>query len=243
VLVHGFTGSKDTWLKYAQHLPRHVRVLAPDLLGHGESDADLESAYDGWTITAALHDVLTEIGCAEFHLVGHSLGGLLAAGYATKYASQVQSLFLVSPAGVDPTELSDCYRLIAAGDNPFLCDTRADYDRFMDLVFHRTAPVPSIAHTIMCRELIERRPIFAKVWKDLHSVDENIPSMLAKIKAPTRVVWGKHDRVLHPDCMEMFVQNIPNADSAWLDCGHCPPNECPADLAKLHLEMMSSATA
>jgi pimeloyl-ACP methyl ester carboxylesterase len=242
VLVHGFTGSKDSWLQYAKHLPRDLRLLAPDLIGHGDNDPDLDCAYDGWAITATLHDVLTELGCEEFHLVGHSLGGLLAAGYAMKHPSQVQSLFLISPAGVDPPGLSECYRLIEAGDNPFLCDTRADYNRIMGLVFQGPMPIPAIAHTLLSRALIERRPIFAKVWEDLHSVDENILSMLAEIKAPTRVVWGKHDRVLHPDCLEIFVQNIPNADSAWLDCGHCPPIECPAELATLHLEMMRPAT-
>jgi abhydrolase domain-containing protein 6 len=244
ILVHGFTGSKDNWLKYVQHLPRHLHIIAPDLIGHGENEPDLEFEYDGWSLTEALRSFLQGIGCDRFHLVGHSLGGLLSAGYAFRYPDNVQSLFLISPAGAQTTELSECYQMIEEGCNPFLCDTRAEYDRIMDILFHGPDRIPSLAHTFLCRDLVERKPVFAKVWDDLNAGDENVATLLKDIETPTRVVWGRYDRVLHPSGMEVYRENIPNADSAWLECGHCPPVECPKELATLHLEMMTqTATA
>lgn len=238
VLVHGFTGSKDNWLMYAQHLPRDLHLIVPDLIGHGENAPDMDRSYHGWAFTDALHDLLGEIGLERFHLAGHSLGGLLSTGYATRHPEQVQSLLLVCPAGVHPNELSDSFRLIEEGRNPFLCDSRSDYDRYVDLLFHIPAPIPGLAHSFLCRDLLDRKLLFARMWEDLNAGDEDITALLRSVDTPTRVVWGRHDRVLHPAGMEIFRDNIPSADGAWLECGHCPPVECPGELAALHLELV-----
>ena len=115
---------------------------------------------------------------------------------------------------------------------------RAEYDDVLELIFHTTPPIAGIAHSILCRDWIDRRPLYEKIWNELNATDEDVAEMLEGVQAKTHVVWGEHDRILHPSCMEVFTERIPDAQGKWLACGHCPPIECPTDLVRLHLELL-----
>ena len=134
---------------------------------------------------------------------------------------------------------ADILRLIEAGDNPFLCRTRPEFDRLCELIFHGPSPLAGIAQTFLCRDQIERRELFTKMWSDLHARTERLEPILESIEAPTRVIWGHHDRVLHPTGMDTFARHVRDIDTAGLDCGHAPPVECPAELARNHAELLS----
>src|SRR5512147_224775 len=74
VLVHGIAGSSATWQRVIPRLAEHHTVLAPDLMGHGESGKP-EGDYSLGAYANAIRDLLEALGRERATIVGHSLGG------------------------------------------------------------------------------------------------------------------------------------------------------------------------
>lgn len=83
MLVHGITESRRSWDPLVERLAASHDVLAVDLRGHGESDA--EGPYDVITMASDVHEVVEALGMERPLLVGHSLGGTVVSAYAAMY--------------------------------------------------------------------------------------------------------------------------------------------------------------
>ena len=77
LLLHGMAGSSQTWRSVVGPLSRHYRVVAPDLLGHGDSTKP-RSDYSLGAFSVLVRDLLDELGITRATIVGHSLGGGIA---------------------------------------------------------------------------------------------------------------------------------------------------------------------
>ncbi|RME19624.1 MAG: alpha/beta fold hydrolase, partial [Candidatus Zixiibacteriota bacterium] len=95
VMLHGFTLDRRMWYPNIGALQREYRVLLPDARGHGLSDAP-ETGYSRDHRVEDLRRLVTALQLDTFHLVGLSMGGSTAIGYALKYQLQLRSLTLVS---------------------------------------------------------------------------------------------------------------------------------------------------
>ena len=100
VLLHGFTGSGANWAAHsARFQAAGLRVLAPDLPGHG---ANLPVSSDDYTMEAAAAQIaglLEQEESGPVHLLGYSMGGRLALYFALHHPTKVRSLILESGAG------------------------------------------------------------------------------------------------------------------------------------------------
>jgi pimeloyl-ACP methyl ester carboxylesterase len=96
VLLHGLGSGSDDWLQTARCLARHFRVVLVDLPGHGDSDMPEPFSLD--RAVAALDLALADIPGGPPILVGHSLGGLIAAAEAIDHPERVRGLVLVETA-------------------------------------------------------------------------------------------------------------------------------------------------
>jgi pimeloyl-ACP methyl ester carboxylesterase len=100
LLIHGMVSDSTTWSRSAALLAeRGYRVLAPDLLGHGESDKP-EHGYQLADFAASLTALLTELGVDRVTVVGHSFGGAVAMQLAYEQPELVRRLVLVSAGGL-----------------------------------------------------------------------------------------------------------------------------------------------
>src|SRR2546428_12064027 len=99
VLIHGITGSSLTWEDVIEPLAEHYTVVAPDLLGHGES-AKPRGDYSLGAYASALRDLLAALGHHRATVVGHSLGGGIAMQMAYQFPERVDRLVLVSSGGL-----------------------------------------------------------------------------------------------------------------------------------------------
>ena len=98
--IHGFTGMKENWLPLMAALGRQVRQYAPDLPGWGESERR-EGADPGYAAQAErLAGFIDAVIGAPVDLVGHSMGGGIAAVLAARHPDKVRRLVLMSAAGV-----------------------------------------------------------------------------------------------------------------------------------------------
>ncbi len=98
VLLHGFTGAKDSWLDLREQLRRQHRVIAVDLPGHGGTDCGAAVAnYSIEAAAAMLRSALVEGATLNrFALAGYSMGGRVALFFALQYGSLVTHLMLES---------------------------------------------------------------------------------------------------------------------------------------------------
>ncbi|MCM2393814.1 alpha/beta fold hydrolase [Streptomyces albipurpureus] len=99
VLIHGIGDSSATWTEIIPGLARRYRVLAPDLLGHGGSDKP-RGDYSPGAYANGLRDLLSALGIDRATLVGHSLGGAVAAQFAYQFPERTERLVLVGSGGI-----------------------------------------------------------------------------------------------------------------------------------------------
>jgi pimeloyl-ACP methyl ester carboxylesterase len=99
VLIHGITGSSLTWEHVIEPLAERYTVVAPDLLGHGES-AKPRGDYSLGAYASGIRDLLQAIGHDRATVVGHSLGGGVAMQMAYQFPERCERLVLVSSGGL-----------------------------------------------------------------------------------------------------------------------------------------------
>ncbi|AIQ49379.1 alpha/beta hydrolase [Paenibacillus sp. FSL R7-0273] len=103
VLLHGFCGSSAYFEQVIPYLSGSYRVIAPDLRGHGASDAPL-GAYN---IDQMADDVLSLLNSLEIekaYLLGHSMGGYVTLSFAQRYASRLKGFGLIHSTGYPDSE-------------------------------------------------------------------------------------------------------------------------------------------
>jgi pimeloyl-ACP methyl ester carboxylesterase len=99
VLLHGIAGTSATWDSVIPRLAEHCDVLAPDLLGHGES-AKPHGDYSVGAYANVVRDLLEALGMGRATIVGHSLGGGIAMQFAYQFIERCERLVLVDSGGL-----------------------------------------------------------------------------------------------------------------------------------------------
>jgi pimeloyl-ACP methyl ester carboxylesterase len=99
LLVHGITSSSASWDPVIPALAEHAHVIAPDLLGHGDSDKP-RGDYSLGAFASSLRDLLHHLGHEKVTIVGHSLGGGVAMQFAYQYPEHCERMVLVSSGGL-----------------------------------------------------------------------------------------------------------------------------------------------
>jgi pimeloyl-ACP methyl ester carboxylesterase len=118
LLIHGMAGSSETWRSVIPPLSKKFRVIAPDLLGHGES-AKPRTDYSLGAFAVWLRDFLDELGVSHATVVGHSLGGGVAMQFVYQHPDYAQRLILISSGGLGP-DVGWVLRLLSAPGAEFV---------------------------------------------------------------------------------------------------------------------------
>src|SRR5215212_1533844 len=111
VLVHGMVNSSRHWRQVALRLAERHTVIAPDLVGHGDS-ATPRGDYSLGAHASVIRDLLSALGIGRATVVGHSLGGGVAMVFFWQFPHRVERLGLVSSGGLGP-EVSPLLRSVA----------------------------------------------------------------------------------------------------------------------------------
>ncbi|MEA2346873.1 MAG: hypothetical protein QOG62_660 [Thermoleophilaceae bacterium] len=99
LLIHGITGSSANWRRVIGPLAENHTVIAPDMLGHGES-AKPRGDYSLGAFASGIRDLLVALGHDRATVVGHSLGGGVAMQFAYQFPERLERLVLVSSGGL-----------------------------------------------------------------------------------------------------------------------------------------------
>ena len=118
LLIHGMAGSSATWRAVLPQLAKKYRVVAPDLLGHGES-AKPRGDYSLGAFAVWLRDFLDELGITRATAVGQSLGGGVAMQFVYQHPDYCERLVLISSGGLGP-DVGLVLRLLSAPGAEFV---------------------------------------------------------------------------------------------------------------------------
>ncbi|HWG51602.1 MAG TPA: alpha/beta fold hydrolase [Candidatus Acidoferrales bacterium] len=223
VLVHGFSASADTWNRMAAQLTKRYHVVAPDLPGWGESTR-LDSASYGYTAQLQrLHDFLQQLGMRRFHLVGHSMGGCLSAGYAARYPDEVITLALIAPHGVTEPQQSELAACVARGDNWLIVSSPEGYERLMNNLFVQRPYIPRAVLEYMAQQTVRRSAKTQRIFDEIQAINPPLLERLGQINVPTLIVWGDDDKLIHVSAAEVFRNAIGNSEVLIMSkTGHMP---------------------
>ena len=186
VFVHGFAGCAETWEYQVNHFSHRYRVIAPDLRGHGQSDAP----FSQYTMPELVEDIRTIAEALDlperFILVGHSFGGSICIEYAKAYPERLEKLILISTAGEYPLPRGASFlaRVPAAVFRPWW-----KYRPRWNAEIH-----------VMKRMMLNNM----RKWQGW--------STLRNIQTPTLVITGERDRYFPRHVFEEVSKTIPGAE-------------------------------
>jgi pimeloyl-ACP methyl ester carboxylesterase len=244
VLIHGMVNSSRHWRDVALALSERYFVVAPDLIGHGESAAP-RGDYSLGAHAAGIRDLLAAIGVDRATIVGHSLGGGVAMQFFYQFPQRVERLALVSSGGLGH-EVSPLLRSAALPGVSAMLSVAAHRSVVAGLAMAGTRlrargsgkgpAVEAVARAL--RPLSERgaRDAFVHTLRaviDRHGQRVSARDRLYLLGAmPTLVVWGERDRTIPLEHGRATAAAVPHSRFVTLPrAAHFPHLEDPAGLA------------
>lgn len=236
VMLHGYTGSKENWYPVARRLRGRCRLLIPDLPGWGESQREGVAGH-GFAAQATRVAAFIRATCDRpVTLLGHSMGGGVAAVLAAREPALIARVGLFDAAGVRFAD--NQFGLdVLAGENPFGVHDRASLAAYFDIVVHDRRALPPMPWPAPAIVIARRRRDAAFEQSVLDDIGRGPEQFLpgeeaARIRQPALLVWGAHDRVIDPSAMDLYAAKMPQARKVLLDgSGHTTVMEQPDDVA------------
>jgi pimeloyl-ACP methyl ester carboxylesterase len=207
VFLHGAGGLVEE-NPFLAMLARRWHVFAPLLPGYGDSEGG-ETLPDMLTITLHSFDVVDALGLSRPTLVGHSMGGMIAAEMAAVAPNDVERLGLIAPAGLwlDDHPIPDLFAKLPHELPGLLFHDPASGERLMapggdldDPKFLEAFMIRNARQLTMASKLLFPIP------------DRGLAERLYRIRARTLIVWGEDDRMIAPAYGEAFRRAIAGAD-------------------------------
>ncbi|MGE0547756.1 MAG: alpha/beta fold hydrolase [Kofleriaceae bacterium] len=238
LMVHGFASTHATWSALIKKIPaKQYRVIAIDLRGAGKSTVT-ESGYSIEQSVADIEEFAKAKGLDKFTLIGHSLGGGIAASYALAHPERVEALVLIDPLATFglaklPKEAYDWF----AGAQT----TPEGKKAVVEGAFQKskTGKLNVDAATVKAA-MAGAETWGPAIWKgQLESMKSfDITKKVAGIKAPTLIIYGKNDAVIPLDGMTNYKQIPGSLDKVIDKASHSPQLEAPAEVSKLVIEFL-----
>ena len=221
LLLHGLVGSQLTagW----EALAGAFTLLMPEHPGFGES-ARPESVRSVQDLAVLYLDLMDQLGVRDAPLVGHSLGGWIAAEMATR--ARISKLALVGALG---------FRIEGEPREDIFLRPR---EEVLDLVYEDRERAPTDGSSF---EDARNLNALAHYGWNPYLCDPGLRGRLHRIQSPTLVVWGSRDAVVPPTHAKLLADEIPDCSSAIIDgAGHDATTDQPARLATLVRDFLAA---
>uniref|UniRef100_K3WGH3 AB hydrolase-1 domain-containing protein n=1 Tax=Globisporangium ultimum (strain ATCC 200006 / CBS 805.95 / DAOM BR144) TaxID=431595 RepID=K3WGH3_GLOUD len=211
VVLHGFSAIKETCINTARDINKKFKVIIPDLPGHGRTtpiNPLLNYSVDHQA--RRLHEFFDATIAPEkkIHLVGISMGGMIAGVYAATYPERVSSLTLVCPAGITMKNKSTGLKILEeTGENLLLAHKTDDIVRMSKLI-SEGREIPHFIASIIAGEREKQLPVLKKIVSDCFPQQTILDEYIPRIRAKTLVMWGKQDQVLDVSCVETLEKKL-----------------------------------
>jgi pimeloyl-ACP methyl ester carboxylesterase len=245
VLIHGVAGRASQWDGVAELLAETHTVIAPDLLGHGDS-AKPRGDYSLGAHASGIRDLLVGLGIGRASVVGHSLGGGIAMQFAYQFPERCERLVLVSSGGLG----EEVHFLLRAATLP-------GSEFVLPLLAHpRALDIASVIPRTLGRIGLRTRPDLTEMARGyqslanpearsafIHTLRAVIDPTGQRINAsdrlylasmmPTLMIWGRRDRIIPVEHARPTHEGMPGSDLELFDeAGHFPHLDDPLRFAR-----------
>jgi len=253
LLIHGMAGSSATWNHVMPALAQRFTIVAPDLLGHGES-AKPRGEYSLGAHANILRDVLNALGHDRATFVGQSLGGGVVMQMAYQFPERCERLVLVSSGGLG-RDVSLLLRALTFPATervlPLVCNSgvRAAADRLADWLRHVGVRVTPAAEE-MWRNYVSladadtRRAFFRTLRAVIDLGGQSVSAadrLYLAAQMPTLIVWGAQDPFIPVEHAIATHAAIPDSRLEIFEgIGHFPHCEAPARFVEVLVDFMTS---
>ncbi len=253
LLIHGITGDSRQWNEIIPQLADRYTVLAPDLLGHGQS-AKPRGDYSLGAYAASLRDLLIVLGHRRATVVGHSLGGGIAMQFSYEYPVFSERLVLVDSGGLG----AEVHPLLRAATLP-------GAELVLPLIAHSRLHVAGEAiGQALGRLGLELGHDLAEITRGyaslsdvearrafLHTLRAVIDLAGQRVSAtdrlylaqmmPTLIVWGRRDPLIPVEHATVAHRAISGSRlEIFDDAGHFPQLEQPVRFARVLIDFIES---
>ncbi len=252
LLIHGMAGRSDTWLDVMARLAPDYTVVAPDLLGHGESAKPMGD-YSLGAYASGMRDLLGVLGIERATIVGQSLGGGVAMQLAYQHPELAERLVLVGSGGLG-REVSWILRAL----------TLPGADYVMPVLFPGFVREQGNAVSRFLHDRGLRAPHVAQMWRSYTSLTmpESRQAFVRTLRAvidpggqtvsatdrlylaaglPTLIVWGDEDPIIPVEHARRAHELIEGSRlEVFEGCGHFPHVEDPDRFADVLRDFMAT---
>jgi len=252
LLVHGIGDSSDTWRPVLENLAKDHTVIAPDLLGHGRSEKP-RADYTIGGYANGMRDLLSVLEVERATVVGHSLGGGVAAQFAYQFPERCERLVLVGSGGLGRT-VSPLLRVAAVPGAEALMPLLGLPP--VKLFSRIGAGILRMFHTSLGRDAEEILAVFdalpdtearRAILRTLRSgVDwrGQVITMLDRAYlaggVPTLIVWGRRDAIIPLGHARLAHLAFPDSEVVVFDeAGHFPHHTDPPRFARVVREFVA----
>jgi len=256
LLIHGIGDSSETWLKVIPELARRHTVIAPDLLGHGES-AKPRADYAIAAYACGMRDLLSVLDVDRVTVVGHSLGGGIAMQFAYQFPERCERLVLVGSGGIGP-EVHPLLRIATApgAELGLSVATSAPVRAAMRIaapVLRSTGAMqlgPDFGYVLERYKALRprhARQAFLRTLRAGVDVHGQVITMLDRCylaaALPTLIVWGRRDSVIPIRHARVAHEAMPGSRLEIFDrSGHFPHHDEPTRFTVVVEDFLESTT-
>lgn len=239
VLLHGYLESIEVWEDFIPRLSPPLRVIAPDLPGHGISEVK-GPVHTMEFLADTVHGALTRLGVTRCFIAGHSMGGYVALEFLRKYPQMLAGIILLHST---PNPDSDAKKemrqreieLVLAGKKDLLARTNPEKRFAPENRVRLAAKIDELADQVM---LTEDEGIVASLRGMCARSDLN--AVLASSHVPQLIVLGRGDEHIPTDLAQAMIDRHPQARIVWLDhAGHMGFVEQPEPTAQAILDFVA----
>jgi pimeloyl-ACP methyl ester carboxylesterase len=253
VLIHGMVNSSRHWEAVALRLADNYTVIAPDLIGHGDS-ATPRGDYSLGAHAASIRDLLAVIGIDRATIVGHSLGGGVAMQFFYQFPQRTERMVLVSSGGLG-REVSPMLRgaalpgaaaLVWVAAHPHVLNSLwRTGERLRGRGSRKGVYLQAVVRALRPLEQPGAREAFLQTLKsviDVHGQRVSARDRLYLLQdVPTMVVWGERDHTIPIEHGRHAHGAIPNSRFESLPrAAHFPHLEDPDGLSTVLRDFLAT---
>jgi pimeloyl-ACP methyl ester carboxylesterase len=255
LLLHGIANNCQTWADVIPRLAESHTVIAPDLLGHGESDKP-RGDYSIAAYANGLRDLTSVLDIEQATVVGHSLGGGIALQFAYQFPERCERLALVGSGGLGP-ELSAGLRAATLPGAELVLGALTGVSGPLRVGFQGMSRIGKVTGLQRLHDLaeagdallalkdVEARRAFLRTLRGVADARGQAVSALDRLylanAVPMLVIWGSRDPIVPALHAESVRRLVPTARvEVFQGAGHWPHLDDPHRFCDVLLDFISS---
>jgi pimeloyl-ACP methyl ester carboxylesterase len=255
LLLHGIGNNCSTWSGVIDRLAEDYTVIAPDLLGHGDSDKP-RGDYSIAAYANGMRDLLTVLDIEQATVVGHSLGGGIALQFAYQFPERCQRLALVGSGGLGP-ELSAGLRAATLPGAELVVTALTGVSGPLRLGFQmvekvgrtagwkRVGDLAQAGEALWALKDVEARRAFLRTLRGVVDAHGQAVTALDRLylanSIPMLVVWGGRDPIVPAQHADTVRELVPSARvEVFSGAGHWPHLDEPGRFCDVLLDFMAT---